>query len=73
MIITALLLAIAVIAYLLGSVNGAIIVSRFLFHSDVRTLGSGNAGLTNFYRNYGAKGIAGVVGIDVAKGLWAPS
>ena len=32
MIITALLLAIAVIAYLLGSVNGAIIVSRFLFH-----------------------------------------
>ena len=51
MIITALLLAIAVIAYLLGSVNGAIIVSRFLFHSDVRTLGSGNAGLTNFYRN----------------------
>ena len=69
MIITALLLAIAVIAYLLGSVNGAIIISRFLFHSDVRTLGSGNAGLTNFYRNYGAKGIAGVVGIDVAKGL----
>ena len=34
MIITALLLAIAVIAYLLGSVNGAIIISRFLFHSD---------------------------------------
>lgn len=71
MIITALLLAIAVIAYLLGSVNGAIIVSRFLFHSDVRTLGSGNAGLTNFYRNYGPKGIAGVLGIDIAKGVLA--
>ena len=69
MIITALLLAIAVIAYLCGSVNGAIIVSRYLFRSDVRDLGSGNAGLTNFYRNYGAKGIAGVLAIDVAKGI----
>lgn len=69
MIITALLLAIAVIAYLCGSVNGAIIVSRYLFRSDVRELGSGNAGLTNFYRNYGAKGIAGVLAIDVAKGI----
>lgn len=69
MIITALLLAIAVIAYLCGSVNGAIIVSRYLFRSDVRELGSGNAGLTNFYRNYGAKGIAGVLAIDVVKGI----
>ena len=69
MIITVLLLAIAVIAYLCGSVNGAIIVSRYLFKSDVRELGSGNAGLTNFYRNYGAKGIAGVLAIDIAKGL----
>ena len=62
----------AIAAYLLGSVNGAIIVSRYLFHSDVRTMGSGNAGLTNFYRNYGAKGIAGVLGIDIAKGALAP-
>lgn len=35
-------------------------------------MGSGNAGLTNFYRNYGAKGIAGVLGIDIAKGVLAP-
>ena len=72
MLTPVLLVLIAIAAYLLGSVNGAIIVSRYLFHSDVRTMGSGNAGLTNFYRNYGAKGIAGVLGIDIAKGVLAP-
>ena len=71
MLTAVLLVLIAAVAYVLGSVNGAIIVSRYLFHSDVRTMGSGNAGLTNFYRNYGAKGIAGVLGIDIAKGLLA--
>ena len=72
MLTPVLLVLIAIAAYLLGSVNGAIIVSRYLFHSDVRTMGSGNAGLTNFYRNYGAKGIAGVLGIDIVKGVLAP-
>lgn len=72
MLTPVLLVLIAIAAYLLGSVNGAIIVSRYLFHSDVCTMGSGNAGLTNFYRNYGAKGIAGVLGIDIAKGVLAP-
>lgn len=72
MLTPVLLVLIAIAAYLLGSVNGAIIVSRYLFHSDVRMMGSGNAGLTNFYRNYGAKGIAGVLGIDIAKGVLAP-
>ena len=71
MLTPVLLVLIAAVAYVLGSVNGAIIVSRYLFHSDVRTMGSGNAGLTNFYRNYGPKGIAGVLGIDIAKGLLA--
>ena len=71
MLTPVLLVLIAAAAYVLGSVNGSIIVSRYLFHSDVRTMGSGNAGLTNFYRNYGPKGIAGVLGIDIAKGLLA--
>lgn len=71
MLTPVLLVLIAAIAYILGSVNGSIIVSRYLFHSDVRTMGSGNAGLTNFYRNYGPKGIAGVLGIDIAKGVLA--
>ena len=71
MLTPVLLVLIAAAAYVLGSVNGPIIVSRYLFHSDVRTMGSGNAGLTNFYRNYGPKGIAGVLGIDIAKGVLA--
>lgn len=71
MLTPVLLVLIAAAAYALGSVNGSIIVSRYLFHSDVRTMGSGNAGLTNFYRNYGPKGIAGVLGIDIAKGVLA--
>ena len=41
-------------AYLLGGINTAIIVSRIRHHDDVRTHGSGNAGLTNMFRTYGA-------------------
>ena len=43
----------ALACYFLGNHNGAICVSAML-HDDVRSHGSGNAGLTNFIRNYGA-------------------
>ena len=43
------------VGYLLGSVNSAIIVSKTLYHEDIRTHGSGNAGLTNMLRTYGMK------------------
>ena len=46
-----------VAAYLLGSINSAIIVSRVLYKDDIRRHGSGNAGLTNVLRTYG-KGAA---------------
>ena len=46
---------IAVIGYLLGSCNSAIIVSKLFLHKDIRTIGSGNAGLTNAHRCMGAK------------------
>lgn len=69
MIITVVLIFSAVFAYLLSSVNGAIIASRYVFRRDVREMGSGNAGLTNFYRNFGTRGMALVVGIDVVKGV----
>ena len=49
------ILSIAV-SYLLGSINSAIIISRAFYGEDVRTKGSGNAGLTNMLRNYGKKG-----------------
>lgn len=67
--ITLLLIAITVIAYFLGGLNGAIITSRYVYRRDVRTLGSGNAGLTNFYRVFGAKGLATVAAIDILKGV----
>ena len=47
-----------VVSYLLGSINSAIIVSRALYKEDIRTHGSGNAGLTNILRTYGAKAAA---------------
>ena len=58
-------------SYLLGNLNGAVIVSRLTAHEDVRSHGSGNAGLTNFIRNYGAKTALLVVLIDVGKAVAA--
>ena len=42
-------------AYLLGSINSAIIVSKVLYRDDIRKHGSGNAGMTNMLRTYGGK------------------
>ncbi len=61
----------AVIAYLLGNLNGAVVVSRLLAHEDVRTKGSGNAGLTNFTRNYGSHTSIFVILIDMGKAVAA--
>jgi len=57
----------AVAAYLLGGVNGAIIASLNVFKKDIRKFGSGNAGLTNFLRTFGSKGLVIVVIVDVLK------
>ena len=54
--------------YFLGNHNGAISVSMML-GDDVRSHGSGNAGLTNFIRNYGANRAAMVIAIDVGKAI----
>ena len=54
-------------AYLLGSVNGAIIASKMIYRKDIRKYGSGNPGLTNFYRVFGKGGALLVVAIDVFK------
>ena len=64
------ILVTALACYFLGNHNGAICVSAML-HDDVRSHGSGNAGLTNFIRNYGAGRSALVIVIDVAKALLA--
>ena len=60
----------ALTAYLLGNLNGAVCVSA-LMHDDVRSHGSGNAGLTNFIRNYGAGRSLLVIAIDVGKAVLA--
>ena len=60
-----------VLAYLLGNLNGAIVISRLIAHEDVRSKGSGNAGLTNFTRNYGSAGTVFVILIDVGKAALA--
>lgn len=59
-----------VISYLLGNLNGAVIVSH-LHHDDVRSHGSGNAGLTNFIRNFGLSNAFLVILIDAGKAILA--
>ena len=61
----------AIVAYFCGCFNGAIFASKFFFHDDVRTHGSGNAGLTNFYRTYGARYALMVIVCDMLKAVIA--
>ncbi|MEO6228468.1 MAG: glycerol-3-phosphate 1-O-acyltransferase PlsY [Thermomonas sp.] len=76
LVLTALLL---VVAYLLGSVSGSLVLGRCR-GIDIRTLGSGNAGGTNALRTQGWKFALGVALVDVGKGVlatwlaqrWAP-
>lgn len=46
----------SILPYLLGSLNAAIIVSKYKYHDDIRKYGSGNAGLTNMGRVFGKQG-----------------
>lgn len=62
---------IILVSYLLGCINGSVMVSHFIIKDDVRKHGSGNAGLTNFYRTYGAKYALIVIGLDMGKTLVA--
>ena len=55
------------LGYFLGCLNGSVMVSHFIIRDDVRQHGSGNAGLTNFYRTYGAKYALGVILFDMGK------
>jgi glycerol-3-phosphate acyltransferase PlsY len=55
-------------SYLLGNLNGAVCMSA-LAHDDVRSHGSGNAGLTNFVRNFGVSRGIFVILIDGCKAV----
>ena len=58
----------ALIGYLLGGVNAAIIMSRLIYGEDIREKGSGNPGFTNFKRVYGLGAVAwSVMLLDILK------
>lgn len=57
----------ALTAYLLGNLNGSVCISALIADDDVRKHGSGNAGLTNFFRSYGSWSTLWVMAVDVAK------
>ena len=61
----------AVIAYFCGCFNGAVIVSKYILRNDVRKHGSGNAGLTNFFRTFGGPLTFVVILTDVLKAVLA--
>lgn len=71
---------IVLLSYLLGSISFAVIISRLCAKDDVRTHGSGNAGMTNMLRTYGKRLAAltligdfgkGVLAIVLSRVLWS--
>ncbi|MDY6065154.1 MAG: glycerol-3-phosphate 1-O-acyltransferase PlsY [Finegoldia sp.] len=63
------ILFLIIIGYFIGNINGAILLSKILYHEDVRSKGSGNAGTTNGLRNYGKKFAIITFMIDFFKGF----
>jgi len=60
-----------VLAYLIGSIPTAVIVSKVFFGFDIREYGSGNSGATNTYRVLGAKWGTIVMIVDMLKAIVA--
>lgn len=58
-----------IIAYLIGSINFSIILSKKMAGFDVRQKGSGNAGTTNMLRAVGKKAAAITLVLDILKGV----
>jgi glycerol-3-phosphate acyltransferase PlsY len=59
------------LGYLIGSLNGSLVLGKLLGGPDVRTVGSGNAGGTNALRARGVWFALGAAIIDVGKGFVA--
>ena len=58
-----------IIGYLLGSINTAYIVTRLVTGKDIRTLGGGNAGGRNVFREVGFLAAVPVAFFDIGKGV----
>lgn len=61
----------ALIAYVLGSFNFAMILSKRMYNQDIREFGSKNAGTTNMMRTYGKKAAFFTILGDILKGIVA--
>lgn len=64
-----LLIIVAAMSYLAGGINGAIVTSHLVYHKNIREYGSGNPGLTNFYRTFGKNAVLLVLLIDISKAV----
>lgn len=67
----AALIAAALVGYILGSVNWAILITRWSVHKDIRSFGSGNAGATNVLRSQGSGAAVLTTVGDLAKSVLA--
>jgi glycerol-3-phosphate acyltransferase PlsY len=65
------IIAVAIVSYLIGSVNFSIILSKAISGKDIRESGSGNAGATNMLRTHGKKMGVITLLLDVLKGIIA--
>lgn len=59
--------AAAVCGYFVAGLNPAIVLSKAIYHTDIRTCGSGNPGFTNFKRTFGNKWAWWVLVFDLFK------
>ncbi len=62
-----------ILAYLIGSIPTALLVSKHFFNIDIRDYGSGNSGATNTFRVLGKKWGSIVMVVDILKGVVATS
>ena len=69
MIYTVLLIIIAVIAYGIGSMSSVVIASNYVFHVNLRRLGTGSSALSNFRRIYGAKGLVKLLLVELVRDI----
>ena len=67
----AIYIIVGIIAYLIGSINFSVLISKKMAGFDVREKGSGNAGTTNMLRSVGKKAAAITLLCDILKGVVA--
>ncbi len=66
-------LLLIILAYLIGSIPTALIISKKYFGIDIRDYGSGNMGATNTFRVLGSRYGTIVMALDILKGMAAVS